>query len=445
MKRMLMIVAVLAVAGAVTAAVLAKGHADAKSSFRLVQISRGDVEQTVSATGTLGAVRTVQVGTQVSGQIAALYADFNDHVHRGQVIARLDSTLLAQAVASAQTDLDRAQANVEQTRFLADQTDRLHAAGSATDTDWKTALYNAEVAQAALRSSQIALQRAQQNLAYAVIRAPIDGIVIERDVDVGQTVAASLQAPQLFLIAEDLRRMQILASVDESDIGAIKDGQPVSFTVQAYANRSFQGGVQQVRLQSKTTDNVVNYTVVVAVDNADGALLPGMTATVNFEVAKAAGVLRVGNAALRFRPDAALVAEVQAERRAAGDTAGGMRADSTTRAAWRARMASGPGGSGAGTAGRVGAVSGSTDRTGREAGFATLWYLDAAGRPQEMRVRTGLTDGQVTEVSGPKVQEGMEIIAGLLTGSAAQAATAQGTSVNPFQSQQRRMGPPGGM
>ena len=445
MKRVLMIAGIVVVAGGVMAAVLEKSHAGSKTAYRLVQVSRGDVQQTVSATGTLSAVRTVQVGTQVSGQIAELDADFNDHVRRGQVVARLDSTLLAQAVASAQTDLDRARANVEQTQFLSDQADRLHAAGSMTDTDWRTARYNYEVAQASLRSAQIALQRAQQNLDYAVIRSPIDGVVIERDVDVGQTVAASFSAPQLFLIAEDLRRMQILASVDESDIGAIKNGQPVSFTVQAYPDRTFQGRVAQVRMQSKTTDNVVNYTVVVAVDNADGALLPGMTATVSFQTARATDVLRVSNAALRFRPSAELVAAIQAERRAAGDTARGATPDSAARAAWRERQAQGAaaaGGASAGARGTDGFAAGSGQRRAGESGFARLYYLDADGRPQVARVRTGLTDGQVTEISGPAVHEGMAFIAGLLTGSEA-AAASSATSTNPFQAQRPQFRPGG--
>jgi len=436
MKKLFVVLPVVAVAVIATAGfLLARNRSAASASYRFVAVDRGDITSTVSATGTLSAVRTVAVGTQVSGQIAAMYVDFNDHVHRGQVIALLDSTLLAQAVGQAQTDLDKAQANVVQTRFLADQADSLSASGSLSDTDYRTAIYNAAVARTALQAAQIALQRAQQNLQYATIRAPIDGIVIERDVDVGQTVASSLQAPQLFLIAEDLRRMQILASVDESDIGQLAVGQPVRFTVQAYTNRTFDGTVRQKRLQSTTTSNVVSYTVVVAVDNLDGALLPGMTATVNFQVAKAAGVLRVANAALRFRPSPAMLAEVSAARAAAGDTgAAGAPPDSAARAAWRARAAAG-GQTGAGAAGGP----------GRRANVASLYYLDAAGRPQVVRVHTGLTDGQFTEVAGTALREGMRIISGLNTGGTAAAAT-PAAAVNPFQSQQQQgPRPPGGM
>ena len=421
MKRALIItISFLVIAGVVTAGVLARGRGSSDTGYRLVEVSRGDVVQTVSATGSLSAVRTVQVGTQVSGQIAWIGADFNDHVRRGQVIAVLDSTLLAQAVEQAQTDLDKARADVDQTHYIASQDEALHAQGSITDTDYHTALYNADVAKTQLQSAQVALNRARQNLGYATIRSPIDGIVIQRDVDVGQTVAASLQAPQLFLIAEDLRKMQILASVDESDIGMIADGQPVQFTVEAYPNRTFAGTVQQVRLESTTVDNVVNYTVVVAVDNADGVLLPGMTATVNFQVAHATDVLRVPNAALRFRPTDAMLAAARAERAAAGDTSSSAAAGHTGH-----RGGGGPGG-GPGGGGR--SAKGSTP-----SGAATLWVLDAAGKPTPMRVHLGITDGQNTQISGSGVSDGLKVIAGVTTGANVVEPTA---SSSPFQGSQ---------
>jgi len=438
MKRLVLTVSLIGVAAAVTAGFLLRGRSAATTSYRLVTVARGDVEATVSATGTLGAVRTVQVGTQVSGQIAELLADFNSHVHQGEVIARLDPTLLEQAVAQAQSDLEKAQANVEQTRFLADQTTRLHDAGSATDTDYRTALYNAAVAQTSLRASQISLERAQQNLRYATIRSPIDGIVIERDVDVGQTVAASLQAPQLFLIAEDLQRMQILASVDESDIGQIHTGQDVSFTVQAYTSRTFHGTVQQVRLASKTTENVVNYTVVVAVNNADGALLPGMTATVTFQVAREANVLKVANAALRFRPADASSTQTRTTR-SGGDSA--ARSAPPGFAAGAARTGGAAGATRAAGAARASGALSVAQAAGTlpAAAAGALWYLDASGRPARLHVRTGLSDGQSTAVFAPELREGMQVIAGVLSGRSEAAATTTRTT-NPFQSNQQRGG-----
>jgi HlyD family secretion protein len=422
MKRVLIAVAALGVLGA-SIGFLAVDRGTDSATYRFVPIERGDIESTVSATGTVNAVRTVQVGTQVSGQIAALYADFNDHVRRGQLIAKLDPTLLEQAVRQAEADLARTEADVSQNQFTLDQTKPLYDSQAVTESEYRTAQYNLAVSKANLVSSQAALERAQQNLKYTSIYAPIDGIVIERDVDVGQTVAASLSAPQLFLIAEDLAHMQILVSVDESDIGQIKDGQTATFTVQAYPSRTFTGTVRQVRLQSRTSENVVNYTVVVEVANPDGVLLPGMTATVSFQVAKATDVLKVANAALRFRPTEAMQAAVRARLAAtAADSA--RAATPADSAAWRARVAQRAGGA---TVPRSNTV-------------AQLWYVDANGQLAVTRVRTGITDGQTTAITGPGIREGMEIITSVTSSSASTAVTA-----SPFQSTQQQGRPrPGG-
>src|SRR5256714_2876790 len=247
--------------------------------YRTATIERGSVKSTVSATGTLSAVKTIQVGTQVSGQISAIYADFNQHVRRGQLLATIDPALQNQAVAEAQAQLERAQATMNQMEGDYARAKQLYEWKAITASEFSAVQSNFSVHKADVKSAQIALERARQNLAYTKIYAPIDGVIVERNVDVGQTVAANFSTPQLFLIANDLSDMQILALVDESDIGAIKPGQPVEFTGQAYPNETFSGMVQQVRLQSKIQDNVVNYTAVVGVKNATGRLLPGMTAT----------------------------------------------------------------------------------------------------------------------------------------------------------------------
>jgi HlyD family secretion protein len=428
MKRILIAVGVLGVA-AVTVGVIEARNDRPSTSYRTVTIERGDLEATVSATGTLSAVSTVQVGTQVSGQIQKLYADFNNHVKQGPLIAQLDPTLLEQAVTQSQADLERAKADLAQKQFALDQAQPLYDQKIITLTEYNTAKYNLITSQANLKSSQAGLDRALQNLRYTKIYAPIDGIIVERNVDVGQTVAASLSAPQLFLIAEDLGQMQILAAVDESDIGNISNGQAVRFTVQAYPNREFTGAVRQVRLQSTTSENVVNYTVVVAVPNPDGKLLPGMTATVSFQVAMAAGILKVPNAALRFRPTDEMMAEVRAARTSAGDTTRRVATDSLGQ---RNRTA------GAGATGAQGDRPGPGATTAqRGAGFqrppnvAQLWYLDDHGQPAVTRVRTGLTDGQFTEVSGQGVREGLAVIAGVTGGDETPASTTS----NPFQGQ----------
>src|SRR3954471_2797182 len=264
-------------------------RAEARSTpeFRTAAIERGNISSTVSATGSLSAVRTVEVGTQVSGQVAAVLVDFNSHVKKGQLIARIDPTLQQQAVADAEAGVARAQAPLTAAKLEYDRQTTLHEQKIVTESEYNAAVSSYAVAKANLTSAQIALQKARQNLSYTNIYAPVDGVVTERDVDVGQTVAASLSSPKLFVIAEDLAKMQILASVDESDIGLIKVGSPVSFTVQSYQGQTFTGVVEQVRLNATSTNNVVSYTTVVSVDNPDGKLLPGMTATVKFTTAKA--------------------------------------------------------------------------------------------------------------------------------------------------------------
>ncbi len=421
MKRTVLIVSVLgiAAAGAIT---LITRHGEAKVSYRTAPVTRASLVQTVSATGSLSAVRTVSVGTQVSGQVARLMADFNDTVRAGQLIAQIDPVPSQEAVTQAQADLAKDAADVDEKTYLKVQADSLRAHGFMTDTDWHTADLNLQQARATVTSARAALQRAEQNLRYTQIKAPINGVIIERDVDVGQTVAASLQAPQLFVIAEDLKQMQILVSVDESDIGQIKEGQVAHFTVQTYGNRRFDGTVRQVRLQSKTTENVVNYTVVVAVNNADGALLPGMTATVEFETSRADSVLTVPNAALRFKPPASVIKETPG----GSDTTPQRRTPSAT-------TANRPAGQAGGAAGLGGA--GGQRRAGggpRPGVFAQLWYADSTGKPAVMRVRTGISDGQRTQVSGPpQLVAGLQVMTGVVTGS--EAPPASQPAANPFQ------------
>lgn len=383
-------------------------------AYRFATVERGNIEATVSATGTLGAVTTVQVGTQVSGQISAILVDFNDRVKKGQLIARMDPTLQEQTVRDAQAGVERNRAELDQAERDHDRNRQLFESKVITESEFSTMQYQLAIARANVKSAQVTLDRARQNLAYTSVYAPIDGIVVERNVDVGQTVAASLSAPQLFLIANDLSRMQILASVDESDIGIIEEGQAVRFSVQAHQNETFTGTVRQVRLQSTTQENVVNYTVVVEVENPDGKLLPGMTATVDFLTGSAENVLMVPNAALRFRATEAMTAEVR-ERRAASP--GGADSARAQRPA-----AANQGGNGAGAT--------------RPRNVAMLWYLDQDGVLATSRVRTGMTDGQKTEIEGRDLADGMRVIVSV---SASDAAGTSATS--PFQTQQQS-GPP---
>ncbi|MEQ9103961.1 MAG: efflux RND transporter periplasmic adaptor subunit [Rhodothermales bacterium] len=415
MTRILAIVAVLVVgAGAIWYAT--RPAETTGVEYRFVNVSKGNLESVVASTGTLDAVTTVQVGTQVSGIVNQIYVDFNDPVRRGQVIARIDTTLLASSVRDANASLVRARAQLEFNQREYDRVKELHEKGFTTEVALNQAAYNLDIAKAGIQTASISLERAQRNLSYATIISPIDGVVIERNVDEGQTVAASLSAPQLFLIANDLKRLEIQASVDEGDIGQIQPGQKARFTVQAYDNQMFDGVVRQVRLQSTVTNNVVTYTAVIDVDNADGRLLPGMTATVDFLIERVEDVYMIPNAALRFRPTERMMGELrarmEAQRAANGDSASGSRAAS----------GGAPTGAGGGRpAGMNGGFGGASNR-------ALLWYLDEAGQVQTVRVETGITDGSSTEIRGEGLSDGMQIVAGVTE------TEASGGFSNPFQS-----------
>ena len=393
-------------------------------AYKTAVITRATLKSTVSATGTLGAVRTVQVGTQASGQVAQIYADFNQKVKKGQLLARIDPTLQQQAVQDAQAQLEKAQSQLTLAQDQNTREKALFDARVITAVEYETASSNFVVQQATVKSAQIALDRAKQTLSYTSIYSPIDGVVVERNVDVGQTVAASLSAPQLFLIANDLSQMQILASVDESDIGTIKDSQPVQFTVQSYPGQIFTGSVQQVRLQSTTVNNVVNYTAVISVSNTTGKLLPGMTATVQFVTGAADNALTVPNAALRIKPTTEMLAQVGQTATAAKDSTG---------AAPRNGGVGGAAANAQGQTGRGAAAGGQRKTGGGASSSATLWSLDAQGTLHATRVHTGLSDGQKTQVVGTGIAEGETVITGVTADGSSAAAPAQAASTNPFQ------------
>src|SRR2546423_6445860 len=374
-----------------------RGDGREATIYRTATIQRGSVKPTVSATGTLSAVKTIQVGTQVSGQVAAIYVDFNNHVRKGQLLASIDPALQNQAVEEAQAQLERTLATMEQAEGDYTRNKQLFDWKIITASEFSAAQSNFSVQQALVKSARIALERARQNLAYTKIYAPIDGVIVERSVDVGQTVAANFSTPQLFLIANDLSDMQILALVDESDIGAIRNGLPVEFTVQAYPNETFSGTVQQVRLQSKTQDNVVNYTAVVGVHNTTGKLLPGMTATAQFLTGDAQNVLIVPNSALRVKPTPAMFAQ---------------------------------------------SLHPILMNDGEGPNSAILWTMDASGRLNPVHVHTGLSDETHTEVAGQNLTVGTRIVIGVM--DAGSATSSDASSKNPFQNARPSGGDKGG-
>jgi len=400
-------------------------------AFRFATVERGDVQAAVSATGSLQAVNTVSVGTQVSGQVSELLVDFNSEVKKGQLLARIDPTLARQGVADAQANLERLRAQTAQASRDDARNAELLKEGLIPENLSEQGGAAVEVARAGEKSALIALERARQNLSYTSIYAPIDGVVVERNVNHGQTVAASLSAPQLFLIANDLTQMQILAQVGESDIAQIQENQPARFTVQALQGQTFTGAVQQVRLQSTTVDNVVNYTVVVRLANPERRLLPGMTARVDFLVKSSVGVLKVANAALRYRPSEDILA-----RFGAAPTPRATRpspSPSETSPALDSGSASPAEAPRGGASGRRKRTDG--ERTGRG---GSLYALGPDGRLLTLRVRIGVTDGVFTEVSGPDLVEGMKVIDGV-------ASTAARPATNPLSpTPTSRRGPGGG-
>ncbi len=280
---------------------------DDSYTFRFEKASKGNIAVYVTATGTVNPVTSVDVGTQVSGIISKLYADFNSIVKAGQIIAQIDPTFLNQAIKDAEANLEHSQAQYDEYLRTYQRTKALYDKKLDSQADYDAALSDYESSKALLKQAQVQLDKAKLNLEYATIYAPIDGVVINRAVSIGQTVAASFSSPTLFTIANDLKKMQVEAVIDESDIGKISIGQPVSFTVDAYPDDEFYGKVSQIRLSPQIVSNVVNYSVIIDVPNDRLKLMPGMTANVKVLIAKKDSVLQVPNLALRFQPPPELV------------------------------------------------------------------------------------------------------------------------------------------
>lgn len=274
---------------------------ESSPGYTMVPLAYGNIIQTVSANGTLNPVTIVQVGSQVSGTVQQLFVDFNSRVRRGQELARLDPTLFKARIAQDTANLHSAQATLALYQLDEQRARKLRESGYVSQQDLDHAVANVRTSRAQVEAAGAQLRQDQTNLDYSVIRSPVDGVIIDRTVDVGQTVAASFQTPTLFRIGENLRNMRINVTVDEADVGLIEPGQEVRFNVDAYPNQSFVGKVVQVRLNATVQQNVVTYDVVVAVDNADGKLLPSMTAYANIVVRERRGVLVAPNAALRVR------------------------------------------------------------------------------------------------------------------------------------------------
>ncbi|MBK8480948.1 MAG: efflux RND transporter periplasmic adaptor subunit [Proteobacteria bacterium] len=398
-----------------------------RSPYRTVAVDRGPIVARVTATGTLSAIVTVQVGSQVSGRIQQLFVDFNSAVSKGQVIAKIDPQLFEAAVEQARANLMAAEGNLARARAQA--ADALRQAARAEQlatrqlvatAERDTAAATAEAASAGVQAAggsvaqaRAALNQARINLAYTTIVSPTDGVVISRDVDVGQTVAASLQAPTLFVIAEDLRKMQVDTNVAEADVGRLRAGMPASFTVDAHPNEPFYGAVRQIRNAPQTVQNVVTYDAVIDVDNPALKLKPGMTANVTFVHADRDQALRVPNAALRFRPPAAALAAAAPSPKPNGQGNGRGSGRASARASERP------------TSGAATQPAAPPPPPRRE-----LWVL-RAGQARAVSIATGVTDGRWTEVLDGALAVGDEVIIEAVPGGVPRAAGGAGMGGGP--------------
>lgn len=279
--------------------------------YTYTSLFQGDIEASVSSTGTLEAINTVDVGTQISGTIAKIYVDFNDKVRQGQPLAEMDMRMLQARLQSANADLAVSEARLNQAEDQYKRNKILFEKNVISEQEYNNLKFNYQQAKSSREAARAALTNAQTNIGYAKITSPINGIIIEKKVDEGQTVAASFATPTMFTIAEDLSKMQILADVDESDIGYITDSMTVRFTIQTYPDAHFLGKVSQIRLQPVEINNVVNYKVVIEVENKKGLLLPGMTANIEFITNRANNVWLINNSALRFRPDQIMLKKIK--------------------------------------------------------------------------------------------------------------------------------------
>ncbi len=502
MKKKVVISSVIVLVLALSGYFVLAGSRSKKYEFRFDKAAMGDLTVYVTATGTINPVTSVDVGTQVSGIVAKLYADFNSVVKQGQIIAQIDSTFLVQAVKDAEANYDRAKAQYEDSQRNFARTKTLLDRGLESQVNYDASLTTYQSNAASLKSAQASIDRAKINLAYATIYAPISGVVVNRAVSIGQTVAASFSSPTLYTIANNLSQMQVLTTVDESDIGRISIGQEASFTVDAYQEETFKGTVAQIRLAPVTIQNVVNYTVVIAVNNDQLKLMPGMTANVKILVASAQNVLKISNMALRFQPPADIVDTAKAN--AMRGTMGGRSGDGGMLAANGSDTTHGSGDGAPATDARrdrfralrdsiqaahggnlsdedmrteMRKVLGDLFRGGRPqepqkpsavtvkpthtqfgidlrfpeyqksayvpahlTGRGRVWILNANGKLEPVFVRTGITDGKTTEVVSPTLKAGDQLVLGATNNGEAQADQAR----SPFTPQGGQQRPGGG-
>jgi HlyD family secretion protein len=434
-KKIIWIIVVLViVAGAILGLTVFRNGKNGEIKYKTETLARGDIEALVVTSGTLNPIEIVDVGAQVSGKIEKLYADFNSPVTKGQIVAELDQEPLKMKIdqneanfKSRMASLERSKVNLSQAEKGYERAKALFAKAllsieeiEASEAAYLGAKSDLISAEASLAQAKSTLDLSKVDLAYAVIRAPVDGVIITRKVNVGQTLQSNYAAPVLFQVATDLTKMKVECSVDESDIGKVKEGQKVRFTVEAYQNETFNGIVQQVRFSPETVQNVVTYTTIVNVENPEKKLLPGMTATVSIIVGEAKGVLRVSNAALRFTPNLSpeelakmalemrdrMMAQRQAQGGQPGAAAPGGAAPSGTGGQGGPAMVSRQGGMPGGGEGQAGRARQQAPR---------VWLLDKDGKLRMSFLRTGVSDTSYSEILRGELKEGDVVITGTET------------------------------
>jgi HlyD family secretion protein len=398
-----------------------KARHDAPIEYQTATVTRGNLTQVVTATGQLGPVVNVQVGSQISGIVKELFVDFNSVVKSNQVIARIDPSTYQLGVIKAEAQVADSKANQALARVQASRADSLFTNSLISSSDHDTAAAQLQQADAQVQIDEATLKNAQVQLSYCTIYAPVDGVVISRNVDVGQTVAASFNTPTLFVIANDLSKMQIDSLVSEADIGGVAVGQDVNFTVDAYPYRTFHGRVNQVRYGAVTNQNVVTYDSVISVSNTDLKLLPSMTANVQIITAQRNDALKIPNAALRFHPPETPGADSRTNATAQTQTQAPRRAE----------------------AGQNGAGAGVRPRPDRPV-IRTVYVLPSAkdskdpedAKPKPVQIKVGISDGISTEVLDG-LEEGAQVVIGAIT-SADTASRSSGPTSNPFGGGMRR-------
>ncbi|MDP2914944.1 MAG: efflux RND transporter periplasmic adaptor subunit [Candidatus Aminicenantes bacterium] len=434
MKKKAVVGAVILVVlvGAILGYTLIKKGKTAQVKYRTEVLAKGDLESMVTTSGSLNPVDTVDVGSQVSGKITILGADFNSKVKKGQILAQLDLELLNAKVDQAESSYKSRVASLDQAKLALDnslkkfnRSKELFAKSQISIEEMETAESNYLNAKANVVSSESALSQAKSSLnsskvdlSYAIIRSPIDGVVISRNVNIGQTVAASYQAPLLFKLASDLTKMQLQCDIDETDIGKVKEGQKVRFNVSAYQGETFIGTVRQVRYSPQTVQNVVTYATIVDAENPDLKLMPGMTATVQIITGEAKGVLKIPNAAMRFTPPLPLdeVQKILADAGIGGGQRGQGQPGQKTEAG-QAQTGQRSGGMQTGTGQELTAEQRARfeQMRNRPRQGGNVWVLDDQGKLKPYLVRTGITDNTYSEIVRSELKEGMKIIIGLET------------------------------